>query len=153
MSCELEKLQCTALRMIYGSKMSYSAALEKSGIPSLQARRSEAFGRFVIKIQKSQSFSSQWLKENNKGRSLQTLKNTKWLNRTLTGCGWDHWIKSLIFLIVSERQIYISMTRDVCLLIKINSLTLIPKLTVHPSGHTPWAAAFCCSESVTAPTV
>ena len=45
----MEKLQRNVLKVIYGFHTSYSEAIEKSGLETLQDRRQRLFDRFALK--------------------------------------------------------------------------------------------------------
>ena len=73
MSDTLESLQRTAMRTIFGAKVSYRNALATANISTLKDRREEAFKNFALKIQKNPRFVKDWLAENDKnGWTLRT---------------------------------------------------------------------------------
>ena len=78
LSDELEKLQKVALKLIKGLKVSYEKALKKAGIEILSPRRIKSLERFALKVQNSERFSKDWLKQNDKnGRDLRRIEKYK----------------------------------------------------------------------------
>ena len=57
---ELERLQMTTLKTIYGYDVSYAKALEESGLPTLEERRQDYFDRFALKLANNSEYSD-WL--------------------------------------------------------------------------------------------
>ena len=57
---ELERLQMTTLKTIYGYKVSYAKALEESGLSTLEERRQDFFDRFSLKLANNPDYAS-WL--------------------------------------------------------------------------------------------
>ena len=76
---ELENMQAIALKTIFGSWMSYSACLKKSGLTTLEKRCGAAFLKFNQKIEENERFSQAWLKKNAEKnlRRQETYKITK----------------------------------------------------------------------------
>ena len=56
----LEQVQKRTLRVIYGFGLSYAELLEKSGLPTLEERRSLAFRKFAEKTVKNPKYSDRW---------------------------------------------------------------------------------------------
>ena len=54
---ELEKMQRRVLKIIYGNQISYSTALERSGLDSLEQRRQELFKKFTLKTSTNPRYS------------------------------------------------------------------------------------------------
>ena len=73
-SREIENLQRTALRTIYGNKLSYRKMLALSDMDTLEDRRRNALKRFAKKSQKNERFSTRWFVENKNDRK-ETLRN------------------------------------------------------------------------------
>ena len=68
---EIERLQRNILKVIYGVNVSYSVALERSGISRLDERRDELVLKFALKCYKSESFNC-WFPPNfEKGYNLR----------------------------------------------------------------------------------
>ena len=71
---QLERLQSTALRYVYGYGLSYAEMREKSGLQTLRARRIELCDKFATKCIRSDRFRH-WFPEHIPGRrSRQELK-------------------------------------------------------------------------------
>ena len=73
---ELDRLQAHALRYIYGKDMSYKKMREKSGVPTLRARRQELCDKFAAKCLKSTCFSG-WFPERRRARDTRGGKGTR----------------------------------------------------------------------------
>ena len=56
----LEKLQMGTLKTVYGAKVSYREALERSGLPTLRQRRRDSLDRFAIKLANNPEYDH-WL--------------------------------------------------------------------------------------------
>ena len=72
----LERCQNTALRIIYGLKLSPSEMREKCNIPSLELRRRTLFEKFSNKMRKSERFQKKWLPRRDPESELN-LRNRK----------------------------------------------------------------------------
>ena len=57
---ELEKLQSTALKIIFSYEDSYATLLEKSRLDSLEVRRLALLDKFIIKTARNPSFGEEW---------------------------------------------------------------------------------------------
>ena len=66
MDNDIERLQKTALKIIYGFTHSYEVLLELSGICTLKQRREQAFRKFSATIEQSERFNH-WLTEVGEG--------------------------------------------------------------------------------------
>ena len=53
---EIERYQRRCLKIIYGCRVSYADALERSGLKTMKIRREEAFGKFAAKTSANQKF-------------------------------------------------------------------------------------------------
>ena len=49
-SLEIEKLQRRIMKLIFGHKISYCKVLERTGVPTLEARRQEIFNKVAKKL-------------------------------------------------------------------------------------------------------
>ena len=85
---KLEKLQERALRTVYNSSASYSKLLEKSGIPRLAERRTEAIARFAEKNEHN-PICKEWFERNHQDGRLRKKETYKIVparsNRLLNG--------------------------------------------------------------------
>ena len=71
---DLERLQRSSLKIIYGPKISYREALGLAGLPSLEERRQELFRKFAVKIGDDPKYTD-WLPESEQPvYSLRTHK-------------------------------------------------------------------------------
>ena len=59
-SLQLERLQLKAMKIIYSHDTTYSQAIEKSGILSLEERRKELVLNFALKTTKNNRFADGW---------------------------------------------------------------------------------------------
>ena len=75
-SSDLERLQATSLKIIYGFNISYKKCLEKSGIKSLEDRRIAAIDRFALNTIKNNRFKN-WFPTNPTKITRRTEKYEK----------------------------------------------------------------------------
>ena len=59
-SDELERLQATCLKIIWGWHYSYRRVLQISGLQTLEKRRDDAFKKFTLKAFQSTRFRDRW---------------------------------------------------------------------------------------------
>ena len=63
MEQKLEKIQKSALKMIYGFDKSKEQLYSLSGLPTLKERRDQLFERFCMKLYSNPRFKEEWLEE------------------------------------------------------------------------------------------
>lgn len=56
----MEWIQRRALKIIFGPRVSYAAALEATNIPTLEDRRNDLLKKFAIKAAKNERFNAKW---------------------------------------------------------------------------------------------
>ena len=61
---KLEKLQSTAVKLIFGNKKSYKKLREEFNLDTLETRRKNAVKKFAIKNEKNPRFGPKWFKPN-----------------------------------------------------------------------------------------
>ena len=62
-SLTLEKMQFTALKIIFGYDKSHTELLELSGLPCLSERRNQLCNSFCLKIYNNERFRNEWIEE------------------------------------------------------------------------------------------
>ena len=76
LSSDIEEMQRTALRLIYGRKTSYARALELSKTDRLDAKRQTNFEKFSRRTENNPRFANDWLQLNDKnGLNLHHVEN------------------------------------------------------------------------------
>ena len=65
LNLRIEKLQYSALRIIYGYELERHELLKKSGLGTLEERREALFAKFCLKLYNNQRFKTAWLPERN----------------------------------------------------------------------------------------
>ena len=58
---ELENLQYSALKIVYGYDLNKKQLLELSSLPTLEKRRADLFRNFCVKVNKNPRFNNSWL--------------------------------------------------------------------------------------------
>ena len=71
---DLERLQRSSLKIIYGPKISYREALGLTGLPSLEERRKELLKKFAVKISGDSKYNNWLPKSEQPAYSLRTHK-------------------------------------------------------------------------------
>ena len=74
---KLEACQRTAMKLIFGFKTSYEAALERAQIKTLCQRRKELFEKFCIKMSQSERFRRKWLPKKFYDETCPVLRKRK----------------------------------------------------------------------------
>ena len=68
---QIERMQRTAMNIIFGPSTSYRDALHRSGLPRLSERRSELFGKFALKTFNNPRYSHWFAPAPNKNHDLR----------------------------------------------------------------------------------
>ena len=74
MTKEIENMQRSALRLIFGNSISYRKCLEKADVPTLQERREKAFRSFAMKNQNHPRLAQKWFAKRHTTQTRQQEK-------------------------------------------------------------------------------
>ena len=80
----LQKVQKKTLRAIYGYELTYQQLLEKSQLPSLEERRTEALAKFAKKTSENPKYANTWFPQRNIRQ--HTRANNPFTEEIATGC-------------------------------------------------------------------
>ena len=62
---DIEMLQSSALKIIYGQALSYAKLIEKSGVDTLEERRQKLIDKFIVKAAENPKFQEEWFPQKN----------------------------------------------------------------------------------------